>query len=230
MAKPKRRTFSTEYKIRILDEADSASAVPGGIGALLRREGLYSSHLTSWRRERANGIFQALKPRQRGHKSERDPLVEENEKLHRQVGQLTEKLRKAEIIIDVQKKSGGAVGPSDSGSRPGRELLMAAVTELATTAGIQAACQALALPRASFYRKLRPYSSASPVSRRPSARALGPQEKETVLACLHEERFQDRSLAAVYATLLDEGKYLCSIRACIVCSRSAGSPASAATS
>ena len=80
---------------------------------------------------------------------------------------------------------------------------MAAVTELATTAGIQAACQALALPRASFYRKLHPYSSASPVRRR-SARALGPQEKETVLACLHEERFQDRSPAAVYATLLDE--------------------------
>ena len=66
---------------------------------------------------------------------------------------------------------------------------MAAVTELATTAGIQAACQALALPRASFYRKLHPYSSASPVRRR-SALALGPQEKETVLACLHEERFQ----------------------------------------
>ncbi len=89
---------------------------------------------------------------------------------------------------------------------------MAAVTELATTAGILAACQALALPRASFYRKLHPCSSASPVSRRRSARALGAQEKETVLACLHEERFQDRSPAAVYATLLDEGQYHCSIR------------------
>jgi len=110
VAKPKRRTFSTEYKIRILGEADAASAVPGGIGALLRREGLYSSHLTSWRRERANGIFQALKPRQRGRKSERDPLAEENEKLRRQVGQLTEKLRKAEIIIDVQKKVAALLG------------------------------------------------------------------------------------------------------------------------
>jgi putative transposase len=89
---------------------------------------------------------------------------------------------------------------------------MAAVTKLATTAGIQAACQALALPRASFYRKLHPCSWASPVSRRRSARALGPQEKESVLACLHEERFQDCSPAAVYATLLDEGQYHCSIR------------------
>ena len=50
VAKAKRRSFSTEYKIRILEEADSASAVAGGLGALLRREGLYSSHLVSWRR------------------------------------------------------------------------------------------------------------------------------------------------------------------------------------
>ena len=109
VAKPKRRTLPAEYKIRILGEADSASAVPGGIGALLRREGLYSSHLTSWRRERANGILQP-KPRQRGRKSARDPLAEENEKLRRQVGQLTEKLRKAEIIIDVQKKVAALLG------------------------------------------------------------------------------------------------------------------------
>jgi transposase len=110
VAKAKRRTFSTAYKIRILEEADCASATPGGVGALLRREGLYSSHLTSWRRARANGIFQGLKPRQRGRKSERDPLTDENEKLRRQVGQLTEKLRKAEIIIDVQKKVAALLG------------------------------------------------------------------------------------------------------------------------
>src|SRR5579859_2166437 len=110
VAKAKRRTFSTEYKIRILEEADSASATPGGVGALLRRESLYSSHLTSWRRERAKGIFQALKPRQRGRKSERDPLTDENEKLRRQVGQLTEKLRKAEMVIDVQKKVAALLG------------------------------------------------------------------------------------------------------------------------
>ena len=88
---------------------------------------------------------------------------------------------------------------------------MAAAAELATIAGIRAACQALALPRASYYRKLHPGSSASPISRRPPARALRPEERQTVLACLHEERFQDRSPAAVYATLLDEGTYHCSI-------------------
>ena len=110
VAKAKRRTFTAEYKHRILQEADSAAATPGGVGALLRREGLYSSHLVSWRRERRAGVLEALKPRKRGPRSERNPLAEENQKLRRQVGQLTEKLRKAEIIIDVQKKVAALLG------------------------------------------------------------------------------------------------------------------------
>jgi transposase len=110
VAKAKRRTFPMEYKIRILEEADAASATPGGVGALLRREGLYSSHLVCWRRERQAGILEALKPRKRGPRSERNPLAEENQKLRRQVGQLTEKLRKAELIIDVQKKVAALLG------------------------------------------------------------------------------------------------------------------------
>jgi hypothetical protein len=64
----------------------------------------------SWRRERQAGILDALKPRKRGPRSERNPLAEENEKLRRQLGQLTEKLRKAEIIIDVQKKVAALLG------------------------------------------------------------------------------------------------------------------------
>ena len=110
VAKAKRRTFTAEYKQRILQEADSAAATPGSVGALLRREGLYSSHLVSWRRERRAGVLEALKPRRRGPRSERNPLAEENQKLRRQVGQLTEKLRKAEIIIDVQKKVAALLG------------------------------------------------------------------------------------------------------------------------
>jgi transposase-like protein len=110
VAKAKRRTFTAEYKQRILQEADSAVATPGGVGALLRREGLYSSHLVNWRRERRAGVLEALKPRRRGPRSERNPLAEENQKLRRQVGQLTEKLRKAEIIIDVQKKVAALLG------------------------------------------------------------------------------------------------------------------------
>ena len=110
VAKAKRRTFTAEYKLRILQEAEAAAATRGGIGALLRREGLYSSLLATWRRERANGILEALTPRKRGPKSKRNPLEEENQKLRRQNARLTEDLRKAHIIIDVQKKVAALLG------------------------------------------------------------------------------------------------------------------------
>jgi transposase len=110
VTKPKRRTYTAEYKQRILEEAEVAAATRGGLGALLRREGLYSSLLTYWRRERAQGIREALTPQKRGPKSKRDPLEEENQKLRRQNTRLTEDLRKAHIIIDVQKKVAALLG------------------------------------------------------------------------------------------------------------------------
>ena len=109
VAKGKRRRFTANYKQQILAKADAA-AEHGGIGALLRREGLYSSHLGKWRRERAASIRQGLEPRKRGPKSKRNPLAEENQKLQRANDRLTEQLRKAEIIIDVQKKVGALLG------------------------------------------------------------------------------------------------------------------------
>src|SRR5271157_835104 len=63
VAKAKRRVFTAAYKLRIVQEAEEAAATPGGVGALLRREGLYSSHLVSWRRERQAGSLEALTPR-----------------------------------------------------------------------------------------------------------------------------------------------------------------------
>jgi transposase-like protein len=110
VARPKRRSFPAEYKQRILQEAEAVAATPGGVGALFRREGLYSSLLAYWRRERANGILEALTPRRRGPKSKRNPLQEENLKLQRQNARLTEDLRKAHIIIDVQKKVAALLG------------------------------------------------------------------------------------------------------------------------
>jgi putative transposase len=90
---------------------------------------------------------------------------------------------------------------------------MTAVTTLAVDVGSSAACQALGMPRASYYRDRRKTSTPAVTASRPSSvRALCPVEREAVLSRLHEERFQDRSPAAVYATLLDEGEYLCSIR------------------
>jgi transposase-like protein len=82
----------------------------GGLGALLRREGLYSSLLTYWRRERAQGILEALTPQKRGPKSKRNLMEEEVQKLRRQNARLTEDLRKAHIIIDVQKKVAALLG------------------------------------------------------------------------------------------------------------------------
>jgi transposase len=110
VAKPKRRIFTGEYKQRVLEEADKAKEKSGGIGALLRREGLYSSHLTTWRHERAAGILHSLTPQKRGPKSKRSPLDDENQKLQRENQYLREELRKAEIVIDVQKKVAALLG------------------------------------------------------------------------------------------------------------------------
>jgi transposase-like protein len=110
VADAKRRTFTAEFKQRILTEADAAVAHPGGIGALLRREGLYSSHLVTWRRERQAGVLKGLTPHKRGPKSKRNPQEEEMQKLRRENQRLTEELRKAEMVIDVQKKVGALLG------------------------------------------------------------------------------------------------------------------------
>jgi transposase-like protein len=98
VAKPRRRTFTADYKRRILDEADAAG-FSGSVGALLRREGLYFSHLVTWRRQRDAGILEALTPHKRGPKSKRHPLEDENQELRRHNERLSEQLRKAEIII-----------------------------------------------------------------------------------------------------------------------------------
>jgi transposase-like protein len=76
VADAKRRAFTAEYKQRILAGADAAAAQPGAIGALLRREGLYSSHLVTWRRERQARILKGLTPHKRGPKSKRNPQEE----------------------------------------------------------------------------------------------------------------------------------------------------------
>ena len=109
VAKAKRRRFTAKYKQQILTKADEATG-SGAIGALLRREGLYSSHLVKWRRDREASIQQGLEPRKRGPKSTRSPLGDENQKLQRENERLTEQLRKAELIIDVQKKVAALLG------------------------------------------------------------------------------------------------------------------------
>jgi transposase-like protein len=105
--KARHRQFTAEYKKRILDEAD-ACTTPTQRGALVRREGLYSSHLTAWRRQRAHGILDGLAPKKRGGKP--NPLALENAELRREIEQLQAQLHRAETIIEVQKKVSQLLG------------------------------------------------------------------------------------------------------------------------
>lgn len=105
--KAKHRRFTAEYKKRILDEADACTTATQR-GALVRREGLYSSHLTAWRRQRARGILDGLAPKKRGVKPA--PLALENVQLRREIQQLQEQLHRAETIIEVQKKVSQLLG------------------------------------------------------------------------------------------------------------------------
>ena len=106
--KAKRRKFSAAYKRRILEEADNCTE-PGQIGALLRQEGLYSSHLSSWRRQRERGALEALNPRQRGRRR-KDELEREVAQLQREKKQLQTRLEQAETIIAFQKKLSSLLG------------------------------------------------------------------------------------------------------------------------
>ncbi len=115
LARGKRRTYTGEYKQKVLAEADAARG-SGEIGAVLRRHGLYSSHLTKWRKERKSGIIEGLAPQKRGPKSKANPLTAENQKLRHDNERLTDRLRKAEIVIDVQKKVAMLLGIPLAGS------------------------------------------------------------------------------------------------------------------
>jgi transposase-like protein len=104
LEKPERRRFTAGYKLRILKLAD-ACVKSGDLGALLRREGLDSSNLNTWRLQREKGTLAGLTPKKRGRKEvARNPLQTENEKLSRENERLANRLKRAELIIDVQKK------------------------------------------------------------------------------------------------------------------------------
>ena len=109
IARPQRRRFTAEYKRSILRQADACQN-GGDIGALLRREALYSSHLSTWRQQRQRGELEALAPKKRGAKVVVSPLVVENRKLLVANARLTKKLKNAELIIAVQKKVAALLG------------------------------------------------------------------------------------------------------------------------
>lgn len=108
-AKPARRRFTADYKRSMVEQADACQDT-GAVGALLRREGLYSSHLSTWRRQARQGELAGLTPKKRGRKVTVSPLVEENRKLVAANARLQKRLENAELIIDVQKKLAALLG------------------------------------------------------------------------------------------------------------------------
>ena len=111
--RPKRRSFTAEYKLRIVREADAAlaSGAEGAVGELLRREGLYSSHLTEWRRQRESGELAGLGEKKRGPKGRNNnPLADEVARLQRENERMKAELAKANTVIDVQRKVAALLG------------------------------------------------------------------------------------------------------------------------
>jgi transposase-like protein len=107
LAKPQRRRFPTEYKLRVLRQYEATPK--GERGAFLRREGLYSSHIDTWRKLAASGEQESLAPKKRGRKA-KPPVDPEMKRLRREVARLQVKLQRAEKVIEVQKKISEILG------------------------------------------------------------------------------------------------------------------------
>jgi transposase-like protein len=108
--KKARRKFTAKYKMQILQEADACTQ-PGQLGAFLRSKGLYSSNLATWRRQRDEGLLDALSPKKRGRKEkEKNPLAPKVAELQRENEKLNRKLKRAETIIEFQKKISEILG------------------------------------------------------------------------------------------------------------------------
>ena len=117
LAKAERRRFTAEYKRRVLREA-AACTKPGEIGALLRREGLYTSHLSAWRRARERGELAGLAPKKRGPQARRpDPRYKRIAEFERETRRLKARVERAEALLEVQKKPRSSWGSSGPGTR-----------------------------------------------------------------------------------------------------------------
>ena len=204
--KPTRRRFSPSYKLRVVEEADRCTE-PGEVGRLLRREGLYSSHLTTWRKAVRSGWLRALSKRRGRKPSERNPLEGKVRKLERENTRLEKETREDAPDHRRPGKSCRAAGIEPRG----RDELVKAAEALATYVGVKPACDTLRVARATFYRRRGP-STGHQQPRPTPARALSEKERDKVFDTLCSERFVDRSPAEVVATLLDEDVYLCSER------------------
>ena len=117
IAKPKRRRFTAQYKLSILTQVDACTD-PGEVGALLRREGLYSSHLSTWRQARELGQLEALQPKKRGRKAKQvDPRDVRIAELERELERERARSKRAEAIVELQKKVAALLGTASSDAK-----------------------------------------------------------------------------------------------------------------
>ncbi|MDF1595748.1 MAG: IS3 family transposase [Acidimicrobiia bacterium] len=207
------RSYSAKYKARILAEYEDLSK--GDKGALLRREGLYSSLISEWRKQRDRGALEALS--KSSGRPPADPLERENVRLVRENRRLETDLDKARRVIEVQGKPLGVVGAARHRQRhrdEGREAMIdEAIDELAPVVGVTGACLATGRPRSTHYRRHRQSPPPPKPERVPQLqpRALSEVERKEILRVLHEPDHVDEAPATVFAKLLDEATYLASV-------------------
>ena len=118
--KATRRRFSAEFKLGILEEAEACKGMPGALGELLRKEGLFSSHLALWRKQRKQGTLRALSPKKRGRKGSGKPVRSQREKdLERENRRMKRRLEKVELMLEIQKKTSELLGIPLNGPESG---------------------------------------------------------------------------------------------------------------
>lgn len=152
-AKPRRRRFSAEYKLAILEEYKALSD-PGAKGALLRREGLCSSHLVEWRRSRDLGALWELAPKARPAKRSLEQV--ELDRARRRIDALESDLAKHRLALEIQGKAFGALGAASGRERrheQAADVIEGSFADIEPLLGTKASCAAVGRPRASHYRR-----------------------------------------------------------------------------
>ncbi|MBI4403065.1 MAG: IS3 family transposase [Deltaproteobacteria bacterium] len=209
----RRRRHTREYKLSILKQAEKLKGKDGALGELLRREGLYTAALSTWRKQRDEGLLGQA----RGRKARSEETIQ-IERLEKENRKLKEKIGQYQLVIEAQKKNIGNPG-DQAGERSadagGRQRVRRLLDGLVGRVSMVFACSAMGIPRATAYRTIVPEPSmlqaVAKVSRL-NPRAIPTDERKQVLDLLNGSRFVDKSPHEVYATLLDEGIYKCSVR------------------
>ena len=201
---PRRSGWTATEKLAILTEYEPYPHGDPRRGALLRRIGAYTSHISKWRKQRARGALAHLAPRAPGPKPQQpDPLQDEVAQLRRELARLQARLEQAEAVIEIQKSCAAAWRARPSLAQR-RCMMLEGVSQLAPTVGVARACEALGVPRSSFYHAQQPPTARAAIRPHPpSPRALSAAECAQIRELLNSERFVDRAPRTVYAILLD---------------------------